>query len=138
MPQASQPATTPKPPAPAPEGLRLRFDRGERRAAVSVDATRGLATWVDGTRTFEFVLATEPPLPDLPLGSTTLQLKLAQKAEPTVNGDEVACHVAGDPGDGKSTVALSVAGVLRRSDVVSIDKSATRQLVAIGTPTDAA
>lgn len=64
-------------------------------------------------------------------GSTTLQLVAAQRADATVDGEDVAIHLAGDPGAGVPIVALAAAGVLRRSDLVDIDGEAYR----VGTPT---
>ena len=61
MPKARPTPQTTQEPAREAGDLRLRFDRGVRRAAVTVDAARGLASWDEATRTFEFVLATEAP-----------------------------------------------------------------------------
>ncbi len=60
MPQARQTPKDQSAPAATP-GVGLRFDRGERRAAIAQDGARGLATWDGSTNEFEFVLATEAP-----------------------------------------------------------------------------
>lgn len=64
-------------------------------------------------------------------GTVTLQLTAAQRADLTVDGEEVTAYVVGDPGRTAPVVALANAGVLRRSDLVELDGYAYR----VGTPT---
>jgi len=65
-------------------------------------------------------------------GTMKLQLALAQRTTIDLADDYIEVAVVGDPDGSAHVVALAPAGVLRRSDLVSMHGDAYR----VGTPTD--